>query len=326
MLRGGYRKLLYLVSLCSRVVVCFRNDLFCFIITTVTYLLHQKIEVVHTISTMSSEETTKVPKQDLVSSATAVAASTPSSTINNNKENEAQATTIKRDATSVSKNDEETSSHKRLKVEAVAPNDGGEASTSSTPVGGDTSAAQPLDLAVTLGHQPGDRFEVQWEIENTENTDPDTGNNNIQVYWWPATLLEFDGRTTDSVAIRTLHYDPNPNMGFPESSKEDVIFLGRDMLVSPDSTLELTYRKQGVSEEDQILWYNEGGMSEQLNTILMGALDKNKAAWKNLTPAQQAVMAEKIHKKKEKLLAILREQEGLITSATIHEVLQKAFT
>ena len=53
----------------------------------------------------------------------------------------------------------------------------------------------PLDLANIFGHKAGDRFEVHWEISNDDDDHPTTS------HWWGATLLEFDGRTEDSVAM-----------------------------------------------------------------------------------------------------------------------------
>ena len=162
--------------------------------------------------------------------------------------------------------------------------------------------------------KPGDRLEVQWEVE-------DEGD--VVTRWWGATLEAHDGRTEDSVAIRVLDYDPFPEKGFPERSREDVIFLGNDLLVSPDSQTQLTFRREGDSEP--VVWYNEGGLNEQLNKILMGALDNHKAAWNGLDPAQQAVIAEKIKHKKEKLMEVLRDQKSVITPSGIKDILQQAF-
>ncbi len=77
--------------------------------------------------------------------------------------------------------------------------------------------------------------------------------------------------------------------------------------------------------EEEVFWYNEGDLDEQLNAILKGALDKNKNAWGGLNPAQQAMIAEKIATKKEKLMEVLKAHNDVITSATIKDILQKAF-
>lgn len=170
---------------------------------------------------------------------------------------------------------------------------------------------EALDLAVTLGFKDGDRLEVEWEIEND--------NGETTVHWWGATLLEHDGRTEDSVAIRQLKYDPHQSF---ESSVEDVIFLGSNLLVSPDSQNQLTFRREG---EEEVQWYNEGDLNESLNKILMTAMSKNSEAWKTLSPARQAMIAEKIASKKEKLIEALRGHNGIITSETIQDVMAKAF-
>ena len=202
-----------------------------------------------------------------------------------------------------------------------------------------------LDLAVTLGYRPGDRFLVQWEIDQVnedDNDDEEDGNDDNDndrapsspaltppppiVKWWGATLQEFDGRSEDCVAIRVLKYDPCPEFGFEESSLEDVIFMGDSLLVSPDSSLQLNYKREGGEEEDStIVRLNENDMDEQLNAILMGALAKNEAAWKSLPPAQQAVIAEKIQTKKEELLKVLKSKKEVITSATIKDILRETF-
>ena len=168
-----------------------------------------------------------------------------------------------------------------------------------------------LDLAVTLGFKAGDRLEVQWEIEKKGKT---------EVHWWGATLLEYDGRTMEEVAIRHILYDAYPELGF-ETCQDDVVFLGDDLIVSPDSQTQLKFRREG---EEEIFRFNEGDMHEQLNSILMGALDKNQNAWKTLNPAQQAIIAEKIAQKKDKLMGVLRAHNDVITSATIKDILKEA--
>jgi len=175
------------------------------------------------------------------------------------------------------------------------------------------SESVPLDLAPTMGLKAGDRIEVHWEIEKNGGE--------TYAHWWGAELLEHDGRTTDSVAIRTIQYDAKPELGF-NSCTDDVIFLGDDLIVSPDSQTQLHYRREG---QEEVFWYNEGDFDAQLNSILMGALDKNRGAWKNLSPVQQAVIAEKIAGKKDKLKEALKSQNELITSAIVKDILQNAF-
>jgi hypothetical protein len=171
----------------------------------------------------------------------------------------------------------------------------------------------PLDLAETFGYKQGDRLEVLWEVEMDGETTKK---------WWGATLDPSDGRTEDGVAIRVLHYDSFPEAGFQECY-DDVIFMGEDLLVSPDSQTQLQYRRLGSTEP--IVWYNERDLGAQLNNILMGALSKHSESWKSLPPAQQAAIAEKIAKKKEKLLEALKAHKTIITSASVKEILSKAF-
>jgi len=220
-----------------------------------------------------------------------------------------------------------------------------------------------LDLAETLGLKAGTEIEVQWEIHNVNKNDAkpqsstttsssgsttepfnsnENNNNNITLHWWKAKLLPHDGRTTDSVSIRTLHYEARPDLGFPEPSKEDVVFLGRDVLVTstnsnasewdsdPDSVNQMPYRRVDASASDEVFFYNEDQLEEQLNTLLMGAFSRNQQAWNALPAAQKAVIAEQINKKKKELAKILREKakennNQIITPEAIQEILAKAF-
>ena len=99
----------------------------------------------------------------------------------------------------------------------------------------DSSSKAALDLAMTLSFKAGDRLEVQWEIEKKGKT---------EVHWWGATLLEYDGRTMEEVAIRHILYDAYPELGF-ETCQDDVVFLGDDLIVSPDSQTQLKFRREG---------------------------------------------------------------------------------
>ena len=174
------------------------------------------------------------------------------------------------------------------------------------------SESVPLDLAPKLGLKVGDRIEVHWEIEKQ--------NGETYAHWWGAELLKHDGRTTDNVAIRTIQYDAKPELGF-NSCQDDIIFLGEDLIVTPDSQTQLHYRREG---QEEVFWYDEGDLDAQLNSILMGALDKNRGSWKNLSPIQQALIAEKIASKKEKLKEALMARNEVITGDIIKEVLQNA--
>jgi hypothetical protein len=171
-----------------------------------------------------------------------------------------------------------------------------------------------LDLATTFGFQAGDRFEVQWTVESPAGDD---------TRWWGATLIAHDGRTSDdSVAIRVLDYDPYPEGGFTERSREDVIFIGKEVLINPESMEELTYRLAG--EEQNTVWMPRGQAEDVVNEILTRALEKNSRAFSEMTPARQAVIAEAIATKKEKLVELLENHERrFITSNDMQAILAR---
>ncbi|GAX16226.1 hypothetical protein FisN_3Hh292 [Fistulifera solaris] len=182
------------------------------------------------------------------------------------------------------------------------------------------SDTEVLDLAETMKYKAGDRFQVKWEISSEDKDE-------VMVHWWSATLLKHDGRTTDSVAIRVLDYDPFPEGGFPDRSQEDVIFLGRDTLANPETGDELTYRVAGSMEdpdEDEILYLKKENVEEIVNSTLEKALAKNSEAWARLTPAQQAVIASGVADKKKKLLDLLLNfQGGVIKPTDLQSILAK---
>uniref|UniRef100_A0A7S4AH32 Uncharacterized protein n=1 Tax=Pseudo-nitzschia australis TaxID=44445 RepID=A0A7S4AH32_9STRA len=253
-----------------------------------------------------------------------------------------------------------------------SPNEGKSiaASISASATTGSSSASaktnnEVLDLAETLGLKPGARIEVQWEIHNdtteetedendgkkittaaTENTatsgddaaspSPNETATTVSIHWWKAELLEYDGRTTDSVAVRSLLYEARPDLGFPEPSREDVVFLGKDVLVAstdvdsgdwennPDAVRQMPYRRVNGEE---VFYYNDDQLDEQLNDLLMGAFQKNQRAWKAMPAAQQAIIAEKIQQKKEQLKQVLQAEakHKVITSETIKDILARTF-
>lgn len=224
-----------------------------------------------------------------------------------------------------------SSREEQLKVETVVtPTSNTAAADRDVAPGMEAAEASdaPLDLANTLGYKDGDRIEVQWEIHNDDDDD-DSETKTTKTVWWNATLLEHDGRTTDSVAIRSLLYDARPDLGFPEPSKEDVVFLGHDLLVSPhDDAVQLKYKREGLTEEEnQLLVCNDDQLDDQLNQIVMGTLEKNRQAWKAMPPAAQAAIAEKMQKMKEKMKEKLRAlgPHVVITSETIQQLLAQSF-
>lgn len=250
------------------------------------------------------------------------------------------------------------------------------ATTAASSSASTATKTDTLDLAETLGLKVGDEIEVQWEIHNdTEEVEDETDDDKnsataknegykesdatvavaaadtdadavaapstttVTVHWWKATLLEHDGGTIDSVAVRSLLYDARPDLGFPEPSKEDVVFLGQDILVAssdvdsgdwennPDAVRQMPYRRVHDNQEEEVFYYNDDQLDEQLNGLLMGALNKNQQAWRAMPAAQQAVIAEMIQQKKEQLKEVLRSEarHKVITSETIKDILAKTF-
>lgn len=180
------------------------------------------------------------------------------------------------------------------------------------------SRSEVLDLADVIGLKAGDRIEVEWQIGD----DGDEETSAAESHWWGATLQEFDWRLEDGVAIRVLDYDPYPEKGFPERSKEDVIFLRPDVVVKLPSQEELRFRRAG--DEDAV-WVGRNDMEDVVNSVLVNAMQKNSQAWKGMSRAQQATIAGQIAGKKEKLVQLLLNHESrVITSTDMQELLSKA--
>ena len=212
------------------------------------------------------------------------------------------------------------STGKRPSVEASVEHQSEEV-TATTKRQRNDGEQESLDLAETLGYKAGDRFEVQWEIHEQSN---DEASSEVpKTRWWGATLLEHDGRTEDSVAIRVLDYDPYPEGGFPERSQEDVIFLGKTTLVNPVSQDELTYRQEG---SDTTIWLRRGQVEDVVNETLKNALQNNSRAWGSMSQAQQALVAGAVAEKKEKLVDLLLNHcpdGGVITSSDMQSILSR---
>jgi hypothetical protein len=199
---------------------------------------------------------------------------------------------------------------------------------------GVVAEGEVLDLANTLGFKPGDRFEVEWEVSTEDESDESGGDaattavageeeeqETFTTRWWGATLLEHDGRTEDSVAVRVLDYDPYPEGGFLERSREEVIFLGRDELIDPNTHAQMHYRLEGDVET---VWLGREGVEEVVNATLANAMQKNSKSWNGLSRAQQASIADIIAKKKEKLLELLLSQaNGVVTTTEMHAIIAK---
>ena len=263
-------------------------------------------------STSSSKEASKVPTQ-------------PQSIV---------TTPVSFMATSKRASDEgndDTQNNDHLKRSRVEKNEDNEnKSSASSP----TPQEEILDLARSMELNAGDRLEVQWEVDINDDQDQDkvdeddvrptsdegTTTMEPHVHWWGATLLEHDGRTDDQVAIRTLLYDPYPEGGFPEASREDVIFMGPNVLLSYPSQDELNYRiLTADGSEVSYIISNDQDIEELVDTILSNALQNTSSTFQLLERSQQIKVAEKIATKKEKLIELIKEhmmngQESLLQS------------
>lgn len=179
---------------------------------------------------------------------------------------------------------------------------------------------EPLDIAQTLGLSGTDRLEVLWTVDEKER-------------WWGAKLLEHDGRTTDDgVSIRTLCYDAWPEGGFPEQSNEDVVFMGKDVLVNYPSEEELSFRVL-AEDNSEVVWVQKSDTENVINGILDEAFKKIESSFSKLPRSQQAVLADTIAKKKKKLVDLLdkhlEEQsekggQAVVTADDARECLNRA--
>ena len=227
-----------------------------------------------------------------------VVASKPeeSSTTSNGKE----TARAKRSATDEIQKDEVIQHSKKSRAET--------SSTANGSVGDD----EGVDTAALFGYNDGDRIEVEWDIEGASED-----GDQVETRWWGAALLPFDGRTKDKVAIRTLEYDAYPEGGFYEKSREDVVFLDHNVLAGPENMDQLLYYRRAGSEET----YGIEAVEPVVDQILERVLAKNQEAWNHLTPAQRAQIASKIASKKEKLVGLLSQQTGVVTSEEMHVIL-----
>lgn len=222
--------------------------------------------------------------------------------------------------------DDDTQQNSNIMKRSRVGNDGvGETivATASSPA--TEVESEILDLARSMELKAGDRIEVQWEVDINGNNEEEEEEEEegkgpseeptavdestpSHVHWWGATLLEHDGRTDDHVAIRTLLYDPYPDGGFPESSREDVIFMGPNVLLSYPSQDELNYRiLTADGSEVSYIISNDQDIEELVDTILTNALQNTSSSFQQLDRSQQIRVAEQIATKKEKLIQLIKE-------------------
>lgn len=188
------------------------------------------------------------------------------------------------------------------------------------------------DLAPILGIKVGDRLEVEWDIEDESSPeDETTPDEPVKTRWWRATLLEHDGMTEDGCAIRTLEYDAWPEGGFPDKSREGVIFIGRDKLVDMETHEQMQFRL--LSEDNSSVFFvRVDEVESMVNSLLEGALSKAAGSFNSLSRAQQGAIADKIASKKEKLIELLQNYMNddndstnrVVTAADAHRLLTQA--
>lgn len=160
------------------------------------------------------------------------------------------------------------------------PNDANESSATKK-----KKSAMP-DVATKLGYNEGDRIEVYWKRGIDDNS--------CISQWWCAKLLPHDGRCLNNdseenkednnTAIRVLEYDAYPAGGFPTTTRQDVIFVASNVLISfGQEERRLLFRREGSKEEfgeekitaDDVIWFDEDGLRIEIDSAIMGALNKH---------------------------------------------------
>lgn len=253
-----------------------------------------------------------------------------------------EETTTKRRIITLSNNDAQESESKRLKeirLEQAEP------TASET-----TNAAVVVPVVDVAEHiPPGSRLAVHWDIHDDTTT---VGQVTIS-HWWKATLLPHDGRrvivsssssnnninnnknNTTSIAIRVLEYDALPELGYPETSREEVIFVSSSLLINyhhndasseeeepEEEEIELEYKILSHDTDDSdnvglaavsaadtttIVCCSDLEIEDLVNNTIVSALGKALPKFQEMPASMQAIFAENIALKKEKLVTLLRQ-------------------
>jgi len=111
-----------------------------------------------------------------------------------------------------------------------------------------------IDLAKMFGYKPGQRFEVEWHVSSKENEGDSK--------WWGCELLPRSSSNNnedeeDGVVVRNLLYDPKPEWGFPEPSKEEVVFIGENALLTKEQQIESTDNDKNQLKQSKWVLDNE---------------------------------------------------------------------
>ncbi|CAB9508966.1 expressed unknown protein [Seminavis robusta] len=171
--------------------------------------------------------------------------------------------------------------------------------------------AQGEDLCQQMGLLDGSRLEVEWQLVNDDDS--------MTTRWWGCKLLPHDGRVEDGVAVRVLEYDAlEPH--YPEPSREDVLFLSSEILISPESQAEFKYRVKDV-----VVGLTNDQTREFVTNILMQAFNRQQASFPQMDRATQGALAESFCRKKEALLdALAAHNNGpIITADRIREIMRR---
>mmetsp|Transcript_12455 Transcript_12455/g.28084 ORF Transcript_12455/g.28084 Transcript_12455/m.28084 type:complete len:298 (+) Transcript_12455:75-968(+) len=273
----------------------------------------------------SSPDTMKSPpppSQPQINNDGKIPAVSPTATLNSNEEDSTAtvvpAATPGSGVKRVVSSSDSGPSHKKSRRDDTAETTTATAQKKTTTSNNTTTTASTecVDLAITFGFQPGDRIEVEWDVEDEEA---------VSTRWWGSTLLPYDGRVCSddegNVAIRTLRYDAYPEGGFEEPSDEDVIFISSNLLADPETRTLLNYRRAG-SEEEVVVQADRSSVEGVVNAVLQAALAKQNAAWNTMTPAQQADIASKIAARKQKLVELLLQRtDGPVDLQVMNQIL-----
>ena len=105
-----------------------------------------------------------------------------------------------------------------------------------------------LDIPSLINLATGSRISVLWELTQADSLD-------LVKEWWPATLLPPSGQThvmtdeetsdSQTVPLRQISYDPNPNLGYPEPTVSDVAFLGDHLVYDLGEGNTTVFKREG---------------------------------------------------------------------------------
>jgi len=200
-----------------------------------------------------------------------------------------------------------------------------------------------LDICKKLDITDGTRLEMKWDI-NDDNGTKSTHWWGAALQEWDGrvyTVTPEDGEEVDDntkqeeeskekeegipdkviVPLRKLKYDAYPSGGYNEPSLVEVCFLSAHALYDLEQKVTVSFRAEGSTWEEeheeqqdseQIIPFSssEEGLRTLLDTVLQSALSNVIKAQnsKNITAAQQCIVAEKVNTAKERLVQSLMKK------------------